>query len=80
MPGVIWSVEMHNIVEISLFVRREVLTITLSMEAISKNVEIVQCYSYTRDTYYHMVRVQYSCVQYNASNPFEHALTGHWSD
>ena len=57
MPGVVWSVEMHNIVEISLVVRREVLTITLSMEAISENVEIVQCYSYTRDRYQHMGRV-----------------------
>ncbi|KAL2035954.1 hypothetical protein VTO58DRAFT_101872 [Aureobasidium pullulans] len=51
MSGAIWSVEMHNVFKISPVVRREVLTITLSMEAISKNVEIVQCYSYTRDRY-----------------------------
>ena len=49
MPGVIWSVEMHNVSKIALVVRRELLTITLSTEATSENVTIVQFYSYTHD-------------------------------
>jgi len=49
MPGVVWSAEMHNAFDLALAVRREALTITLSMEATSEIVEIVQFYSYTRD-------------------------------
>ena len=49
MHGVIWSVEMHNVSKIALVVRRELLTITLSTEATSENVTIVQFYSYTHD-------------------------------
>ena len=53
MPGVVWSAEMHNASDLALAVRREALTITLSMEATSGNVEIVQFYSYTRDEVWH---------------------------
>jgi len=53
MLGVIWFVEMHNVFDISLVVRREALTTTLSMKATSGNVEIVQFYSYTRDEVWH---------------------------
>jgi len=49
MPGVIRSVEMHNVFKIALVVRREALTITLSAEATSENVAIVQSCSHTRD-------------------------------
>jgi len=49
MPGVMCSVEMHNVFEIAVVVRREALIITLSTEATSENVTIVQFYSYTHD-------------------------------
>lgn len=49
MPRVVWSVEMHNVFKIALVLRRETLTITLSMEATSENVEIVHFYSRTRE-------------------------------
>ena len=45
MLGVVWSVEMHNVFDISLVVLREALNITLSMEATSENAKIVQFYS-----------------------------------
>jgi len=45
MPGVIWTVEMHNIFNIGLVVHRDVLTVTLSMEITSGNAEIVHFYS-----------------------------------
>ena len=45
MPGVIWTVEMHNVFNIGLVVHREVLTVTLSMEITSVNAEIVHFYS-----------------------------------
>jgi len=45
MLGIVWSVEMHNVFDISLVVLREALNITLSMEATSENAKIVQFYS-----------------------------------
>ncbi|KEQ79634.1 hypothetical protein M438DRAFT_349558 [Aureobasidium pullulans EXF-150] len=42
MPEVVWSVEMHNVFKIALVIHREALPITLSTEATSGNVEIVQ--------------------------------------
>ncbi|THY99983.1 hypothetical protein D6C92_02035 [Aureobasidium pullulans] len=42
MPGVIRSVEMHNVFKIALVARKEALTITLPTEATSENVTIVQ--------------------------------------
>jgi hypothetical protein len=47
MPRVIRPVQMHNVFNIALVVRREALTITLSTEAAPENVAIVQSYSYT---------------------------------
>ena len=32
MPNIVWSVEMHNVLKIALVVRRQPLTITLSVE------------------------------------------------
>ena len=45
MPGVIWTVEMHNIFKISLVVRREALSITLSVEGCTNLKDIVHFYS-----------------------------------
>ncbi|TIA24214.1 hypothetical protein D6C81_02575 [Aureobasidium pullulans] len=42
MPGVIRSVEMHNVFKIALVARKEALTITLPTETTSENVTIVQ--------------------------------------
>ncbi|THX17410.1 hypothetical protein D6D13_01021 [Aureobasidium pullulans] len=44
MPGVIWTVEMHNIFKISLVVRREALSITLSVEGCTDLKNIVHFY------------------------------------
>lgn len=53
---------MHNDFDISLVVRREALTITLSMEATSEDVKIVQFYSFTLDKVQHTVRMDVACI------------------
>ena len=45
MPGVVWSVGMHNVFKIALVVRREPLTITLSVEGCADLKTIVHFYS-----------------------------------
>ncbi|THY06643.1 carbon-nitrogen hydrolase [Aureobasidium pullulans] len=50
------SVEMHNAFKIALVVRREALTITLSTEAASGNVTVVQSHSRTRGKVQHTGR------------------------
>mgnify|MGYP001221394436 CR=1 FL=1 len=45
MLGVVWSVEMHNVLKIALVVRREPLTITLSVEGCTDLKTIVHFYS-----------------------------------
>jgi hypothetical protein len=49
MPGVLWSVGMHDVFKIAPVVHREALNNTLSMEATFNNMKNVQFYSYTRD-------------------------------
>ncbi|THX09316.1 hypothetical protein D6D17_04045 [Aureobasidium pullulans] len=44
MPGVIWTVELHNIFKISLVVRREALSIKLSVEGCTDLKNIVHFY------------------------------------
>ena len=44
MPRVIWSVEMHNVFKISLVVRREALSITLSVDSCADLKNIVHLY------------------------------------
>ena len=44
MPGVIWTVEMHDIYKISLVVRREALSITLLVEGCTDLKNIVHFY------------------------------------
>ena len=45
MPDVVWSVGMRNVLEIALFVHREPLTITLSVEGCTDLKNIVHFYS-----------------------------------
>lgn len=49
MPGVLWSVGMHDVFNIAPVVHREALNNTLLMEATFDNMNNVRYYSYTRD-------------------------------
>lgn len=53
MPGVVWSVGMHNVFKIALVVRREPLTITLSVEGCADLKTIVHFY-HARDKVLHV--------------------------
>lgn len=54
MPNVVWSVEMRNVLKIALFVHREPLTITLSVEGCTDLKNFVHFYS---------MRVTKFCIQ-----------------
>ncbi|THY52103.1 hypothetical protein D6C97_06486 [Aureobasidium pullulans] len=53
-PRVVWSVQMHKVLRIALVVRREPLTITLSVEGYTNLKNIV---------HYYCMRVTKFCIQ-----------------